>query len=322
MSETNIHPAPAPVSSETRELLLQLIEQRKTTPDELSISKLARKLGYSTSVLSQYLDTDGNKYTGDITKLERTIDDFCRNEIRRKVSGVETIESVQVKQLAKALEYIRKTNDVGIVLAEAGVTKTRALDHYAQANPLAILFRARQWAKDVGAVEAVIFEAVKGGWNQQIKRVAHAVKKLSGSDRLIIVDDAHKLTRPALQWFFDFHDETLCPIAFVGIYELEDKLEDDAQRFSRVGLRWEVKPENPAGLLQHLIRSLCPGVSAQEHRELSALAEQVAEQHGHFRSVHKQLKLSAEIKEGNRALTWPQAFRNAHPILVRKYPLN
>ncbi|MEI8289831.1 MAG: AAA family ATPase [Verrucomicrobiota bacterium] len=309
-------------TTDIRELLLQLINTRKGTADELSISKLARKLGYSSSVVSQYLAEEGIKYEGDLVKLEKGVDDFIRNELRRKVSGVETMDSFQVQELRKALEYIRKTNDVGIVLAEAGVTKTRAVDHYVATNPLSILFRARQWAKDVPSVEAVVFEAVKGGWDGQSKRVKHAIKKLTGSDRLIIVDDAHKLNRPALQWFFDFHDETLCPIAFVGIYELEEKLEDDAQRFSRVGLRWEIKPENPRELINHLIRSLCHNITTPDQRTLFAYCEQVAEQHGHFRSVHKQLKVAAEIREGKPSITWEQAFKSAHQMLVRKYPLN
>jgi predicted transcriptional regulator len=180
-------------TSDTRELLLQLVQTRNGTSEELTIARLAKKLGYSSSVISQYLAEDGIKYTGDLTKLEKAVDDFIRNELRRKVSGVETMESAQVQELRKALEYIRKTNDVGIVLAEAGVTKTRAVDYYAASNPLAIFFRARQWARDVASIESVVFEAVKGGWDGQSKRVKHAIKKLTGSDRLIIVDDAHKL---------------------------------------------------------------------------------------------------------------------------------
>jgi DNA transposition AAA+ family ATPase len=309
-------------NSDTRALLLDMIQKRKGTAEELSNSKLAKKLGYSSSVISQYLDEEGNKYPGDIERLEHSISDFIRNELRRRASGVDTLECDAVDELKTALEYIRKTNDVGIVLSEAGVTKTRAVDFYRTKNPLSILFRARQWAKDEYSVQAGIFEAVKGGWDQHTKRVEHALNKLRGSDRLIIVDDAHKLNRSALQWFFDFHDETLCPIALVGIYDLEEKLADDAQRFSRVGLRWEIKPENPKALVDHLIKSLCPGITGPDARQVHALCEQVAEQHGHFRSVHKQLKLAAEIRESDTKKTWPTAVKEAHGMLVRKYPLN
>ncbi len=310
------------VSSTTRDLLLQLIAQRKGSAEELSNNKVAKRLGYSSSVISQYLDPDGNKYPGDVVKLEKSVDDFIRNELRRKVSGVDTIESVQVKELAKALEYIRKTNDVGEVLSEAGVTKSRAVDHYSLANPLAVVVRARQWLKDEHSVMQAIFEKVKGGYDNRTKRIDHVLKKLTGSERLIIVDDAHKLTRAALQLCFDLHDETLCPFALVGIFELEDKLADDAQRFSRVGLRWEIKPEDPKQLSDHLVKSLCPNITMPDQRIIFPLCEQVAEQHGHFRSVHKQLKVAAEIREGKPDINWETAFKSAHTMLVRKYPLN
>ena len=309
-------------TSPTRESLLALIEQRGEGADKLSNAKLATKLGYSSSVVSQYLAPEGIKYTGDLVKLEKAVDDFVRNELRRKMSGVDTIQSVAVKEVATALEYIRKTSDIGIVLSEAGVTKTRGVDHYAAANPLAILVRARQWLKDEHSVMSCIFEAVKGGYDNRTSRVNHILKKLTGSGRLIVVDDAHKLNRSALQWLCDLFDETLCPIGLVGIYELEDKLADDAQRFSRVGLRWEIKPEEPKELIEHLIRSLCPGITTPDQRQLFPLCEQVAEQHGHFRSVHKQLKVAAEIREGKPGLSWEEAFKAAHAMLVRKYPLN
>jgi DNA transposition AAA+ family ATPase len=155
------------------------------------------------------------------------------------------------------------------------------------------------------------------------------VNKLRGSDRLLIVDDAHKLTRPALQWFFDFHDATQVPVALVGTYELLDKLEDDTQRFSRVGYHEEIKHTDAGGklvvdraLVKHLVKQLVPAANG-ESESLCDLAEQVAEQHGHYRSVHKQLKLAIEIKAGSKAdITWVQAFRAAHTKLIRKYKLS
>jgi len=309
-------------TSPTRESLLALIERRAAGDDKLSNAKLAKKLGYSSSVVSQYLAPEGNKYTGDLVAFEKSVDDFVRNELRRKASGVDTIETKAVQDLATALGYIRKTTDVGIVLSESGETKTRAADHYAAKNPLAILVRARQWLKDEHSVMNKMFESVKAGYDNRTRRIDHMLAKLTGSERLIIVDDAHKLTHSALQWLFDLHDETLCPVALVGTFELEAKVANDPQRFSRVGLRWEIKPEDPKELIEHLITSLCPGITTPEQRQIFPLCEQVAEQHGHFRSVHKQLKVSAEIREGKPGLSWEEAFKAAHAMLVRKYPLN
>ena len=234
---------------------------------------------------------------------------------------METTDCEVAQEVRTGLEYIRKTNDVGVILAESGDGKTRGIEIYCRENPLAILYQVRQWARDLGSVEGALFEAVgKSGYDGFTKRALFMISKLRGSDRLIIVDDAHKLTRPALQFLFDFHEETGCPVGLVGTFALDELLEDDAQRFSRAGLRWEIKPKNGRKLIEHLVKTLAPGANGETDHVI-ALCELVAAEHGHYRSVHKQLKLAAEIKESKPKVSWVDAFRAAHTMLIRKYAL-
>lgn len=298
----------------------KLLELRERTG--LSNNQLARKIGCSPSIISQWLAPEGNKYTGDIARWERSAEDFIRNDARRRSSGVETTDCDVATQMRSAFELIRKTNDVGLLLAESGYGKTRGLELYQAQNPTVIVFQVRSWAADKGSVEGVLFEAIgRAGYDGRTKRATFMSMKLTGSDRLLIVDDAHKLTRPALQWLFDFTDETQTPLALVGTFELEDKVADDAQRFSRIGLRVELVPTNVRDLIKHLIKSHAPGLSAGQS-DLVDLCEQVANEHGHFRAVHKQLKLMAELKEhSEKSVTWQEAFRQAHTQMVRRYKL-
>jgi DNA transposition AAA+ family ATPase len=310
--------AAAPAAQADSELRTQLREHMQL--HGFSNPMIGRELGYSQAVVSQWL---GGKYPGDVAAVEARVRDYLRGFQRRRLSGIETVECEVTRQVHTALEAIRRTNDVGVVLAEAGEGKSRSLDLFVDRNPTAVLFRTRSWCADKLSVEGALMDAVgRGGYDNRTRRAVWLCEKFAGSGRLLIVDDAHKLTRPALQWWFDFHDETGCPIGFVGIYELLDKLKDDAQRFSRVGLLHEVKPKQPRELLTHLVGRLAPGARNGEADELLMLCEQVAEQHGHFRAVFKQLKLAAEIKEGKPALGWVQCFQGAHGKLVREYKLN
>lgn len=314
LSGQQLHPAP-PADSDLRTRL-----RRHMDLQELGNARVGRELGYSPGVVSQWL---GGKYPGDVTEVEARVRDYLQGFQRRRLSGIETVECELTRQVHTALEAIRRTNDVGVILAEAGEGKTRALELFVARNPTAVLFRVRSWCSDKLSIEGALMDAVgRGGYDHRTKRAVWLCEKFAGTGRLLIVDDAHKLTRPALQWLFDFHDETACPIPLVGIYELADKLKDDAQRFSRVGLLHEVKPKNPRELLGHLVSRLAPGARNGEADELLALCEQVAEQHGHFRAVFKQLKLAAEIKEGKPALGWAQCFQGAHGKLLREYRLN
>lgn len=284
----------------------------------LSNAQLARSLGYSTAVVSQYL---GGKYPGDVERVDKRVKDYLRAYQRRRKSGVATVRCGATRKIATAIEAIRRTNDVGVILAEAGLGKSRAVDHYCEQNPTSLLLQVRGWCNDKHSIEAMI-AAELGGYDGKRKRSLWLIEKLNGGGRTLIVDDAHKLTRPALQWLFDFHDETHCPLALVGIGELEKKVKDDAQRFSRTGLLMRLEAdESDEALIGHLIASLAPQASAREVAELQQLCSQVAEQHGHYRAVYKELKLAAEIKEAKPELSWSDCFRSAHTRLFREYEL-
>ena len=134
---------------------------------------------------------------------------------------------------------------------------------------------------------------------------------------MMIVDDAHKLTVPALMWLFDFHDETLCPVAMVGTFALIDKLAADPQRARRVGLHFELKARAPRALIGHLVRQLVSEVGS-EFGELCDLCESVAELSGRYGNVHQQLKLAVELRGSSPRLTWCRAFEAAAPLMPNR----
>lgn len=321
-------PVAAKIKSCNELLRNKLREMREATGSIWSNSKFATKLGVSSAVISQYLNDAGCKYDGDVKGLEVRIDDFLRNEERRRASGIETTWSDASEQMKAAFEYIRRTNDIGAIVAESGEGKTRGIELIREEHPLALLFTVRAWSCDKNSVQSALWDCIPHvGYDSQQKRAAFMCTSLRGSDRPLIVDDAHKLTRPALHWLFDFYDETNIPIALIGTIDLIDKLEDDSQRFSRVGVhmpiktRWNSKEGIKTGkdLIRKMVKTLAPD-SNGDTGELIDLCEQVARQHGHFRSVHKQLKLAAELKSKHH-WTWPQSFRNAHELLLRQYKL-
>jgi len=301
----------------TREALRALRE----TPG-FSNNVIAKRLGINVSIVSQYLNDRGCVYPGDVAKLERKIADLLDNETRRRASGVDTITSAATKQVTDALEYIRKTNDAGTVVDDSGDGKSRGVDLYYKEHPTAILYRCYAWANTRKNAEAFILDvAGKSDYNNRIPRAEYAIKKLRGCDRLIILDDAHFLHFTALLWWIHFHEATLMPVALVGTHALLEKVEKDPQIFSRIGLRFVIKQQDTEGnagidrmLLKHMVNQLVPNVNGCME-ELTDLCEQVAKEHGHYRSVHKQLKLAVELKGVKKHLTWPAAFKAAHTML-------
>lgn len=323
MSEPTLVHAPVKTHA-VNELLRARLRELRESGSVWSNAELGKKLGYSAAVISQYLSEGGCKYSGNIAGLEKKIDDLLQALERRRASGIETAPSQVADEMLAAFEYIRKTNDFGAIIAESGEGKTRGIELILKKHALAILVECTEWCCDKHAIMRAIWTGCAvDGWDRQTARFPFLVQKMRGTDRPILFDDAHKLSAPALSLIATFQEKTAIPVALVGVNELVAKLESDSQRYSRAGLHWAIKSTKRSNskLLLHMVRSIAKDVDG-DLDDLLELASQVAERHGHFRAVHKQLKLAAEMRHAEDTLTWPDAFRAAHAKLLRPYVLS
>lgn len=287
----------------------------------MSNNKIAAQIGCNVAYVSRYLHDDGIKAHGSAANFEKDAWDFVRNEQRRRASGVETTDCEVAAQLATMLGRIQRNNALGEILGESGTGKTRGIDLFCAAHPLAIRYNVRSWSRDVKSVEGALFSAVgRAGYDNRIPRAEFLVKKLMGSNRMIIMDHAEYLTEPALQWLYDFQEETNCPMPFIGTFALCKKLESDTRRASRTWLRFELFPKNSGDLIKHLISELAPDVNG-EGAAIFDMCEQIAAEAGCFRSVHQQLKLAGELKSSKR-MSWVDAIKAAHTCLIRNWRFN
>jgi DNA transposition AAA+ family ATPase len=129
---------------------------------------------------------------------------------------------------------------------------------------------------------------------RRVTRGDWIVWRLTGSRRLLIVDNAHKATLAAIRGFFDFYDATGCPVALVGNPELMDLIVNSDQRFSRVGIREDLSIANPERLVKHMIAKVAP----DSGEALIEACVKVASNQGHYRAVGKQLSLAAKMIDG------------------------
>lgn len=281
-----------------------------------SNSSLGNKLGYSSGVISGYLSDDGCKYDGDITKLERKIEDFLIALERRRASGVETCPSKVSNEIILAYEYIRKMCQLGLVIAESGEGKSRATELICKDNPLTILINVTEWNSSKHGIMAAIWAACPhDGWDRSGPQFPWLVTKMRGSDRPFVFDNAHKLGRDALSLVATFQDETKCPVILLGLGTLVEKLVGDltSQSTSRVGVHWPVKisPKSDKKLLANMIVSICKDING-ELDDVVEVCQQIADHHGHFRAVEQRLKGAAELRRNGAAETWIAALQQAH----------
>lgn len=306
------------------ELIRSKLRALRASSPVYSNAQLGAKLGISGSVISQYLSDEGCIYPGNIPELERQAEDFLSALERRRASGVETTPSEVADQMLDGFEHIRKTCDLGAIVAESGEGKTRGIEIIRVRHPLTIPVEVTEWCCDKHAIMNAMWRAAAvDGWDGRTERMGYLVQKLRGSDRPWLFDDAHKLSQPALSLITTFQEKIACPVALIGCPTLVKKLEADSsgQNPSRAGICWAIAPKKQdAKLLLHLVRSIAKDING-ELDDLIELCGQVAAHHGHNRAVHKQLKLASELRHADGDLTWCAAFRQAHTHLLRAYKL-
>ncbi len=289
--------------------------------NNLSLAELAIQLGSNASQVSRYL---AKKPIGDVEKLERIIRDVLKHEDRRKAVKHGLFETPVSKAVAGVLDTIKETNDVGLIFSSAGEGKTSGIEMYCLDHPATIALTATQWACGASAIERLLWDAVNTeSWSGNTKRSLYLVSHLRGSNRLLIIDNSHRLDGSALRYLFDFSDSTSCPLALVGNPEVLDKIRTNDQMFSRVGIKRELRLE--AKQMKSVVRRLLDVLYPSAADELLPMALIVAEHKGRLRAVRKQVQLMQTMLEraerkGDK-LAAPEAFLAAHEHLVRDYAL-
>ena len=288
----------------------------------LTMEQVGQLLGVTATRVNKYLRGHGDIDADIARDLEALIEDMIKAERRRVVFDLHPFETNVTKVVGAYLTRIRKTNDVAVISGPAGVGKTVAIGMYVQENPTTIFVTAAKWCGGWHSMVSLVFNAIDTRlWNGRTSRSEFLVDRLAKSNRLILVDGAHRLSRSGRDWFFDFHDRTGCPIAFVGNPEVLTAIRTDDQAFSRVGVRKDVKLDTDE--IKSYARSMVDLALPGAGYEMYELAATVAGNAGHLRALRKQLSLTADLLESSRYKgDHCKAFREAHGSLVRDYQLD
>ena len=295
--------------------LLAQIRAYKST-NKLSDEKFARLIGASGSQVNRALN---NKFEGTPEVFESKVEDFFKAEPSRRAAREELFENEFSRSIKTFLDTVRRTEDIGIAYCAAGKGKTSGIALYLAENPLAVGIELSKWNGGADGLARLMFASIDArSWKGNTSRGDFLAGRFAESRRLIIIDNAHRMTAGARQWIFDFHDATGCPVALVGNPEILDAIRLNDQQFSRVGLRSEIKgggakqAESDGDKLTEIHWPEARG-------KLAGLAATVIKNRGHLRALKKQLLLARDLAAGFD--TPAEAFEAAHTKLVRDYSL-
>lgn len=289
--------------------------------NSLTLDALALRTGTNASAISRYLT--GNP-TGDVAKLEKNLSDYLSKESRRKEWNDIYFETKCVKTCHVAFDIIWDSGDIGLVHGAAGLGKSTACNEYAKQHPTALFFTVIQGrGNDYDLVKELwsLLPTARAADDRRLRRAEYVLKKMRGSGRLLIIDNAQRLSMSGLRWLNDFNDVTACPIALVGNDEVLTKIKNSSQMSSRVGFKQDIgkmiADDDGSQKWLHaaadeMVKSMWPEAAS----EIKYLARDAADRPGHLRTLKKQLRIAIRLAS---AASWggtrSRAFAEARSLI-------
>lgn len=279
----------------------------------LTHKQLAKELDYGLTQVTKYLNGRADFNTASI---ENKIRDLLRHVEKRELYKVQLFPTGVTDQVNSVCETIRKTDDFGLIHSPAGWGKSSGLKLYTLEYKLAVPIEVNRFNRGAHDQVRLLWDQAGG---VQLKhgntRANWLVNAFKDSHRPILIDNAHRLTRGGLQFWFDFHDATGVPIVFFGNPEVLDEIKKSDQMYSRLGLIEMVcLPENE---YEEVARKLIQQMLKTDAPEIVDLAVETISRKGHLRALRKQLNLAREIREAKRDADWRMCFRAAGTKLIR-----
>lgn len=187
--------------------------------EDISQEKLAKMAGISGGSLSSFLKGQyGGRADRVAQKLAAVIDtEASRTEAVLTVKEPEIVETTIMQKMRFGLQYANDRNDVICIYGAPGIGKTVTLQSWVSNHPNSIFFTASPNVHTGKDVMEEILEAMnkkQTGRNRTLEKAI--IQVLKGSNRAIIIDEAHFLRLSALETLRRIHDTTNVPLILVG----------------------------------------------------------------------------------------------------------
>ena len=216
----------------------------------ISQSKLAPKVGCSSTALSQYLNS---KYdNGDIAGLENKLEEFFRAQREREASTEKAlpyrptqdyIPTSISEDVCKMIRYCQIEKGMVIIHGDAGIGKTKGAEKFVRENPAASVYiQATPSIGTLGNLLKIVARALKVPESRNKLDLILAIReKLEGTNRIIIIDEAQHLQLRALEEIRAWTETSTITgqsgigIALIGNTEVYDRMVGKQEaRFSQL----------------------------------------------------------------------------------------
>nr|DAX37925.1 MAG TPA: putative ATPase [Caudoviricetes sp.] len=199
--------------------VIRRVEDYLAAHKEVSREQFAKMAGISGGALSSFLK---GRYAGRVDLVAQKIAAALDTEESREgavtaVKEPDIVETAVMQQMMFGLQYANDRNDIICIYGAPGIGKTVTVNKWVDGHPNSIFFTASPNIHNGRDVMEEILEAIgkkQTGRNKALEK--SIVQILKGSNRAIIIDEAHFLRLSALETLRRIHDITEVPLILVG----------------------------------------------------------------------------------------------------------
>lgn len=208
----------------------------------LTWDEAVEALGYDRSVLFRLLK--GTYQAESWTKPLAAIRSYRRIALQRATIIKSTFAENSISRLIWAgLDYALANNSITVVVGESRQGKTISARAWAEANNHGRSVFVT--APPVGGIKALmraVADKIGANKNQSIVQLAESLHRGFNKNRILIVDEAHRLmpndqrtVNPAhLELLRDLHDQTGCALALLATQRFEQRLRNGSYQFEQL----------------------------------------------------------------------------------------
>lgn len=212
----------------------------------ISATKIAKDIGYSPAVLSQWLR---GIYKGNIADIDNAVKSYISLQKEKNSLRAVEIPFVPIENAKVVFSVVRRAqidHKIVLITSESGYGKTESLRQYSNRNSGTIFIETDSTFTSKILISYLHKTLGYGGHGTKHSMFQEIITSLTGSNRVIIIDEADRLGYESLELLRRLHDKTRIGLVLAGAPVLVENIRGSkgefAQLYTRIGGHAQLKP--------------------------------------------------------------------------------
>lgn len=231
-------PKDGPVSRSDIDRVRDLLDRFLMRRSDWDVRRVADATGCTAGQISQFRSRGSPMPSH--ANMARVINEMIERVEQADQRDLERgfVETTNAREIITVAQIAVRRGKIGLVTGPSGMGKTVTAKAICKRDPTAIYIRVGVKAGSGSALMREIARALQLPVSIRAWSIYDRVReRLTGTNRLIIPDEAHHLKPDGLETLRDLHDDTGCPMLLLGTHDLDASIDDTKSQYGQMARR-------------------------------------------------------------------------------------